>query len=152
MKRTRFFVSIKIESGFKQFRNDLYIVQIQPEALDNIYSLLKQNIKWCNAKRRRQRRLTVKNNNRSNQQKKQLCTCSTLFCTFLCRCFARLQRENLQKLLSYTLDKMPQGSKIIKNVGTVLITLIFNKQLKRYDIVAKQFNTLRDYCDLRWKM
>ena len=29
-----------------------------------------------------QRRKTVKNNNRSNQQK-QLCTCRTLFCTFL---------------------------------------------------------------------
>ena len=25
--------------------------------------------------------------------KKLLCTCSTLFCTFLCLCFARLQRE-----------------------------------------------------------
>ena len=30
------------------------------EALDNIYSLFKQNIKSCNAKRRRQRRRTVK--------------------------------------------------------------------------------------------
>ena len=56
--------------------------------------------------------------------------CSTLFCTFLCSCFARQQRENLQKRLSYSLDKMPQGSKIIKNVGTILMTLIFNKQLK----------------------
>ena len=31
--------------------------------------------------------------------KKQLCTCSTLFCTFLCRCFARLQRETSRKFL-----------------------------------------------------
>ena len=34
--------------------------------------------------------------------KRQLCTCSTLFCTFLCRCFARLQLEtsrNFQQLL-----------------------------------------------------
>ena len=45
-----------------------------------------------------QRRKTVKNNNRSNQQK-QLCTCSTLFCTFLCRCFARLQRETSRNFL-----------------------------------------------------
>ena len=36
------------------------------EALDNIYSLFKQNINSCNAKRRRQRRRTMKNNNRSN--------------------------------------------------------------------------------------
>ena len=37
---------------------------------------------------------TVKNNNRSNKQKqKKLCTCSTLFCTFICRCFARQQSE-----------------------------------------------------------
>ena len=35
------------------------------EALNNIYSLFKQNIKSCNAKRRRQRRRTVKNNNTS---------------------------------------------------------------------------------------
>ena len=36
---------------------------------------------------------TVKNNNRSNQQKIQLCTCSTLFCTFRYRCFAPPQCE-----------------------------------------------------------
>ena len=40
-----------------------------------------------------QPRKKVKNNDRSKQQK-QLCTSSTLFYTFLCRCFARLQREN----------------------------------------------------------
>ena len=35
--------------------------------------------------------------------KKKLCTCSTLFCTFHCRCFARLYTTwNFQKLLSYT--------------------------------------------------
>ena len=43
---------------------------------------------------------TVKNNNRSNQQKKdQLCTCSTLFCTFLYRCFAPLQCETSRNFL-----------------------------------------------------
>ena len=31
--------------------------------------------------------------------KRQLCTCSTLFCTFLCRCFARLQRETSRNFL-----------------------------------------------------
>ena len=31
--------------------------------------------------------------------KKQLCMCSTLFCTFLCRCFARLQRETSRNFL-----------------------------------------------------
>ena len=30
---------------------------------------------------------------------KQLCTCSTLFRTFLCRCFARLQRETFRNFL-----------------------------------------------------
>ena len=58
------------------------------ENLGNIYSSFKQNIKSCKAKRRRQLWRTVKNNDRSKKQKKQLCTCSTLFCTFFCRCFA----------------------------------------------------------------
>ena len=39
------------------------------EALDNIHSLLQQNIKSSNPNRQRQRRRTVKNHNRSNQQK-----------------------------------------------------------------------------------
>ena len=39
------------------------------EALDNIFSLLEQNIKSCNAERRRQRE-QWKNKNRSNKQKK----------------------------------------------------------------------------------
>ena len=41
----------------------------------------------------------MKNSNRSNWQKKQLCTCSTLFCTFLYRCFQRLQRETSRNFL-----------------------------------------------------
>ena len=45
-----------------------------------------------------QRRKTMKNSNRYNQQK-QLCTCSTLFCTFLCRCFARKQGETSRNFL-----------------------------------------------------
>ena len=52
---------------------------------------------------KRQRRRRVKNNNRSNQQKRQLCTCSTLFDTFLCPCFARLQHETSRNfLVTYT--------------------------------------------------
>ena len=31
--------------------------------------------------------------------KKQLSTCSTLFCTFLCYCFARLQHETSKNFL-----------------------------------------------------
>ena len=30
------------------------------------------------------------------------CTCSTLFCTFLCRCFARLRRETSRNFLDVT--------------------------------------------------
>ena len=40
------------------------LARAKSEPLYNIYSLLKQNIKSCNDKRRRQRRRTVKNNNR----------------------------------------------------------------------------------------
>ena len=66
---------------------------------DDIYSLFKQNIKSCNAKRRRQRRRTVKNNSRSNWQKKQLCTCSTLFLYISLPLFARLQRKTSRNFL-----------------------------------------------------
>ena len=34
--------------------------------------------------------------------KKELCTCSTIFCTFLCRCFARLQRETSRNFSDVT--------------------------------------------------
>ena len=59
-----FFVSIKIESGLRSFEmiNIIYrdLARAKSEALDNIYSLFKQNIKWCNCKLRRQSRRTVK--------------------------------------------------------------------------------------------
>ena len=35
-----------------------------------------------------------------DEPKKQVCKCNTLFCTFLCRCFARLQRETLRNFLA----------------------------------------------------
>ena len=66
------------------------------EALDNIYSLLKQNIKSCYAKRRRQR----------EREKTTIglfsnCSCSTLglYISLICRCFARPQRETSKKFL-----------------------------------------------------
>ena len=46
-----------------------------------------------------QRRRTVKNNNRSNQQKSNFARAAHFFCTFLCRCFARLQRETSRNFL-----------------------------------------------------
>ena len=36
---------------------------------------------------------------KKKNQQKQLCSFSTLFCTFLCRCFARLQRETSRNFL-----------------------------------------------------
>ena len=61
-----------------------------------IYSLLKQNVKSRNAKRRRQRE-RWKNNNMSNQQKSNFA--AHFFCIFLCRCFARLQRKTSRNFL-----------------------------------------------------
>ena len=49
-------------------------------------------------KRRRQRKQQKKTIGLINPQKK-FCTCSTLFCTFLCRCFARRQRETSRNFL-----------------------------------------------------
>ena len=46
-----------------------------------------------------QRRKTVKNNNRSNQQKSNFASAAHFFCTFLCRCFARLQLETSRNFL-----------------------------------------------------
>ena len=40
-----------------------------------------------------------KNSNRSNQQKNNFARAAHFFCTFLCRCFARLQRETSRHLL-----------------------------------------------------
>ena len=44
-------------------------------------------------------RRTVKNNNRSYQQKNNFARAAHFFCTFLCRCFARLQRETSRNFL-----------------------------------------------------
>ena len=78
--------------------DDIDLAKAKSEALENIYSLLKQNIKSCYAKRRRQRE-RWKNNNRSILQKKNFARAAHFFCTFLCRCFARLQRETSRNFL-----------------------------------------------------
>ena len=83
-----------------QSSNAKYIdlARAKSEAPFNIYSLLKQNVKSCNA------------NGEGNEngqkpkiglisKKKQLCTCSTLCCTFLCRCFARPERKTSRSFL-----------------------------------------------------
>ena len=59
-----------------------------------------------------------KNNNRSNQQKSNFARAVRLFCTFLCRCFARLQRETSRNFLLYTF----YGG----NVGRVLVHFFFH--------------------------
>ena len=57
------------------------------------------------------------NNNRSNQQKSNLARAVRLFCTFLCRCFARPQHETSRNFLVYTF----YGG----NVGRVLVHFFF---------------------------
>ena len=57
------------------------------------------------------------NNNRSNQLKSNLAGAVRLFCTFLCRCFARPQHETSRNFLVYTL----YGG----NVGRVLVHFFF---------------------------
>ena len=55
---------------FLVWSNIIDLARAKSEALDNIYSLFKQNIKSCDAKRRKQLRTTVKNSNTSNYAKK----------------------------------------------------------------------------------
>ena len=60
------------------------LAKAKSEAVVNIYSLLKQDIKSCIAERRRQRKRNVY---------------QTFFGTILCRCFARLQLETSRHFL-----------------------------------------------------
>ena len=84
-----------LKSRKKTCHGSYYIDLAGPEseALDNIYSLLKQNIKSCNAKAAKATRTGKKNNNnkRFNQQKSNFARAAHFFCTFLCRCLAQLQ-------------------------------------------------------------
>ena len=93
------------------------------EALD---SLLQQNIKSCNAKRRRHRD-RWKNNNRSNEQKSNLERASRFFCTFLCPCFARLQRESSRNVLV---------TRFIKEMSYVFLFLFFFSLRLIFTLVA----------------
>ena len=121
------------------FTNILDLARAKREALHNInYSLFKQNIKLCNAKRRRQRRRTVKFNNRSNQQKKQLCTCSRLFCTVLCRCFARLQSKTSRNIFLW------------RNVVRVLVHFFFTAAHFLLALVAASISHY--FCHRRYKI
>ena len=84
-----------LKSRKKTCHGSYYIdlARAKSEALDNIYSLLKQNIKSCNAKASKATRTVKKNNNnkRFNQQKSNFARAAHFFCTFLCRCLAQLQ-------------------------------------------------------------
>ena len=70
----------------------------QGEALDNIYSFLKQNINLCNAKRRRQRERWKITIGLIISQKSKFAR-ALHFWTFLCCCFARLQSETRRNFL-----------------------------------------------------
>ena len=86
-----------------------------------MYSLPKQNIKSCNAKRQRQREWW-KNNSRSNQQKRNFALAAHSFCIFLCRCFARIQRVTCRHLLaSYTF----YGGNVLRLVHLFLMPFIY---------------------------
>ena len=94
-----------IQPCFNKSRQ-IYIcnIQIQPGLKAKLWIIFivcsnKIIIKSCNAKRQRQCRRTVKNNNRSNQQKGNFAPAAHFFCTFLCHCFARLQRKTSSNFL-----------------------------------------------------
>ena len=75
------------------------LARAKSEALDNIYSLFKQNIKSCNAKQQRQHWRTGKKNYRFNLQKSNFALAAQFISTFLCRSFARLQHETFRNFL-----------------------------------------------------
>ena len=64
----------------------------------SLLSLATQSIKSCNAKRRRQRK-QPKTISRSSQQNNNFVHAAHFFCTFLRRCFARLQRQTPRNFL-----------------------------------------------------
>ena len=106
--------ALKSEVWFGHQNEPSYIdlARAKREALDNIYTLLQQNIKSFDAKRRRHRERWK--NNKALISKKQLCTCSTLFCTFLCHCFARIQRETSRYfLVTRFMKEMPYVSVLV---------------------------------------
>ena len=73
--------------------------QAKIEALDNIYSLLKQNIKSCFAKRQRQRERWKKTTIGLISKKNNFARAAHFLSFFLCRCFARPQSETSRNFL-----------------------------------------------------
>ena len=78
-------------------------------------------------------------NSRSDQQKNQLCTCSTLFCTFLCRCFARPQRETSRNfLVTRFMEKM--SYLLLFNFFHSLIFTLVAARISHFLTAAKKFS------------
>ena len=75
------------------------IYRTKSETLVNIYSLVEQNMKSCNAKRRRQRKRGPKKISRSNYKKKTTTSRALFLHISFCRCFARIQRETSKNFL-----------------------------------------------------
>ena len=58
--------------------------------------------------------------------KKQVCTCSTLFCTFLCRCFARLQPTLVAASIYHFLTAAKKFSWFSSNENSSSLFLYFS--------------------------
>ena len=97
------------------------------KALDNFYSLLKQNIKSCNAKRRRQRE-RWKNNSRYNKQKINFARAAPFFLYISSPLFWMTATWNFQKLPSYKFYG--------RNVGRVLFSFFFFSLSLIFTLVA----------------
>ena len=81
------------------------LARAKSEALFNIYSLLKQNIKLCNAKETVKTTRTVKNNNSRSKVAKKITLCvqhTFLYMSLLL--FCTTTTWNFQKLPSYTFN------------------------------------------------
>ena len=81
-----------------QKKYNIDLARANSEALGNIYSLLKLNVKSCRAKGRRQREL-CKKQQQVNRSARAAHFFSFFFFTFLCRCFERLQRQTSRNFL-----------------------------------------------------
>ena len=126
----------------KILRQYIDLARAKSEAVDNIYSLFKQNIKSFNAKRRTVKK---KNNKRANQQKNNFARAAHFFCTFLCRCFARLQRKPSRNLFlkktsyafSFTFFSLPL---IFSLHWWLLAFLILSPPLQNFHVVLPTKN------------
>ena len=90
----------------------IILARANSQGLDNIYisiSSFKQNIKSCNAKWQRQRLKTVKTTIGliTCSRKANFARAAHFFCTFLCRCFLRLQPKNVSFFISRSASLSP---------------------------------------------